>query len=135
MTFVHHDRIKPCNDSSYPLWLQRKRHLLLDTLPTDDGEDWDMEPEEPSQDNFPDGGLFDPDQTLPYMLGDDPDMTLHTLFDKSTPSEENDMVESTANFFSDPSGDSDSDSDTTILSEPKTTRAGRKIQLPARYRD
>ena len=69
VTFVHHDRIKPCNDSSYPLWLQRKRHLLLDTLPTDDGEDWDMEPEEPSQDNFPDGGLFDPYQTLPYMLG------------------------------------------------------------------
>ena len=91
-----------------------------------------MEPEKPSQDNFPDGGLFDSDQTLPYMLEDDPDMTLHTLFGESTPSEEDDMVESTADF-SDPSGDSESD--TTILSEPQTTRAGRKIQLPARYRD
>ena len=89
-----------------------------------------MEPEEPSQDNFPDGGSFGPDQTLPYMLGDDPDMTLHTLFGESTPSEENDMAD-----FSDPSGDSDSDSDTTILSEPQTTKAGHKIQLPARYRD
>ena len=75
-----------------------------------------------------------PIRHFPICWGDDPDMTLHTLFDEGTPSEENDMVESTADF-SDPSGDSDSDSDTTILSEPKTTRAGRKIQLPARYRD
>ena len=89
-----------------------------------------MEPEEPSQENFPDGGLFDPDQTLPYMLGDDPDMTLHTLFGETTPSEEDDMVESTVDY-SDPSGDSDSDSDITILSELQTTRTDRKIQLPA----
>ena len=60
-----------------------------------------MEPEEPSQDNFPYAGLFDPDQTLPYMLGDDPDMTLFTLFGESTPSEEDDMVENTADL-SDP---------------------------------
>ena len=91
-----------------------------------------MEPEEPKQDNFSDGGLFDPNQTLPYMLGDDPDMTLHTLFGLSSPSEEDDMVESTADL-SDPSGDSDSD--TTILSEPHITRAGHKIQLSVRYRD
>ena len=93
-----------------------------------------MEPEEPSQDNFPYAGLFDQDQTLPYMLGDDPDMTLHTLFDEGTHFGEDDMVDSTADF-SDPSGDSDSNSDTTILAEPQITRAGRKIQLPARYRD
>ena len=85
-----------------------------------------LEPEEPKQNNFLDRGLFDPNQTLPYMLGDDPDMTLHTLFGVSTPSEEDNMVESTADL-SDPSGDSDSD--TTILSEPQITRAGLKIQL------
>ena len=27
--YVHHDRLKPCNDSDFPMWLQRKRHALL----------------------------------------------------------------------------------------------------------
>ena len=55
-----------------------------------------MELEKPSQDNFPDGGLFDPDS------------------------------------------DSDSSEETPCIiipSGPKITRAGRKIQLPARYQD
>ena len=35
----------------------------------DEEEGQDIEPEELSRDGFPDGGLFDPDQTLPYMWG------------------------------------------------------------------
>ena len=35
-----------------------------------------FELKEPSQDGFPDGGLFDSYKTLPYLLGDDPDTTL-----------------------------------------------------------
>ena len=35
----------------------------------DEEEGQDIEPEELSLDDFPDGGLFDPDQTLPYMWG------------------------------------------------------------------
>ena len=113
--FVHHDRIKPCHDSS--------------------------ELEESSQDGFPDGGLFDPDQTLPYMLGDDPDMTLPVLFSDDGLAEDSNLVED----ISDPSDasqdDSESESDgefianTQLPSEPRTTRTGRKIKKPARFRD
>ena len=38
---VHHDRLKPCNDSDFPLWLQRRRHSLLESLPIIEGEDDD----------------------------------------------------------------------------------------------
>ena len=37
LQFVHHDRLKPCNDSSYPLWLQRKKHVFLNTMPIEEG--------------------------------------------------------------------------------------------------
>ena len=61
----------------------------------DEGKDQDMEPEEPSQDGFPDGGLFDPDQTLPYIWGDDPDMTVPMLFGDNSLSEDSHLVENT----------------------------------------
>ena len=47
--FVHHDRLKLCDDSSFPLWLQRRRNSLLSTLPMDDGENQDM----PNEQLFP----------------------------------------------------------------------------------
>lgn len=73
---VHHDRLKPCNDSTYPLSLQRKRHNFLNTLNIDSQGDKDRELEELEEDQAPGiGPLFDPDETLPYMQGD-PDQTL-----------------------------------------------------------
>ena len=59
-----------------------KRHSLLNTLAIDEEMSRGIEPDEPSQENFPDGGLFDPDQTLPYMWGDYPGPTLPCMFDK-----------------------------------------------------
>ena len=73
---VHHDRLKRCHDSSFPLWLQRKRHFLLDTLLIDVGDDGD-DLGEPEQNFAPDlDASFDPDATLPYMQGMDLDATL-----------------------------------------------------------
>lgn len=146
--FVHHDRIKPCNDSSFPLWLQRKRHTLLNTRPMDDVEGQDKEPDRPGEDSFPNGGLFDPDQTLlfdpdqtlPYMLGDDPYITLPMLFGDNSFSDDRHLVEDTSGTANIPPGDSESDFDVEASnihdpSEPRTTRAGRKTKLPARFRD
>ena len=31
MRVLHHDRLKPCGDRDVPLWLRRKRHVLLQT--------------------------------------------------------------------------------------------------------
>ena len=73
---VHHDRLKPCHDAQFPLWLQRKRHQILNTLPLDEDASREMEPVALSQDSLPYVDLLDPDQTLPYMWGDDPDMTV-----------------------------------------------------------
>ena len=39
-----------------------------------------MEPDELVQDDSKNDEPFDPDQTLPYMLGDDPDLTLPYMF-------------------------------------------------------
>ena len=140
--FVHHDRLKPCNDSSFPLWLQRKRHLLLNTLPMEEEMGPETELEEHSQDDFPDGGLFDPDQTLPYMWGNDPDITLPNMFEEDPQPfdpPENLFLSGTNSSSQTLAGDSDMDSqgnfDPFPLTEPRTTRAGRKIQVPARYRD
>ena len=137
---MHHDRIKPCNDSSFPLWLQRKRHTLLNTGPMDDVESQDKDPDGPGEDSFPNGGLFDPDQTLPYMLGDDPDMTLPMLFGDNSFSDDRHLVEDTSGTANIPPGDSESDFDVEASnihdpSEPRPTRAGRKTKLPARFRD
>ena len=32
---IHHDRLMPCRDSSFPIWLQKKRHELVQALPID----------------------------------------------------------------------------------------------------
>ena len=100
------------------------------------------EPEEQSRDSFPNGGLFDPGQTLPYTWGDDPGMTLPYLFggqDSFSLLEDVDLVEGSSDLSNIPSGDSNPDPDEqlagNILSEPQTTRAGRKTKLPAKYRD
>ncbi|MCG8048702.1 MAG: DDE-type integrase/transposase/recombinase, partial [Candidatus Thiodiazotropha endolucinida] len=136
--FVHHDRIKVCCDSVFPLWLQRQRHELLNTLPMTAGENENEDPEESSQDRFPDGGLFDPDQTLPYMWGDCSDMPLPYLFGEDSQTFDSGAegsigdIDSTSQM---PTGDSDSGSNDDAILEPRTTRAGRKIQLPARFRD
>ena len=107
----------------------------------DEEEGLDTEPEEISLDDFPDGGLFDPDQTLPYMLGDDPDMILPMLFGDKSLSEGSDLVENDPNPHNGSQCGSESDSDeeqisnTQLPSEPRTTRAGRKIKLPARFQE
>lgn len=106
----------------------------------DDVESQNSEPDEPGQDDFPNDGLFDPDQTLSYMLGDDPDMTLPMLFGDNSLSYDSHLVEDTPGTGNIPSGDSESNSDEEASnihdpSEPRTTRAGRKTKLPARFRD
>ena len=102
----------------------------------------DIGPGEPSQDDFPDGGLFDPDQTLPYMWGDHPDPALPNMFEEDLQPVDppgSQFLGDTDSSSQPLAGDSDSDSDreiTPILPlEPWTTRAGRRIQLPAHYRD
>ena len=73
--------------------------------------------------------------------GDEPDITLPMLFGDNSLSDDSHFVENTTGPSNIPSGDSDSDSDeelrpdTEIPSEPRTTRVGKKIQLPARFRD
>ena len=139
---VHHNRLKPCHDAQFPLGLQRKRHQILNTLPLDEVASQEMDPDVPSQDSLPGGGLFDPDQTLPYMWGDDPDMTLSCLFDgqdRIPNRTDSSLVDDTTDITNIPSCDSDSDSDGEMTfaspSEPRTTRTGREINLPARYRE
>ena len=134
---VHHDRLKPCEDSTFPLWLQRQRHKLLKTLPIEEMEDSDREPGLDELDVPPDVELlFDPDETLPYMLGDDPELLEDdNQFDYS-PQFENKIP---TDIISQDLGDLESDPDTGDQFEPsiqpRTTRTGRKIHLPARFKD
>lgn len=133
---VHHDRLKPCNDSTYPLWLQRKRHSLLNTLPIAEGEDHDSEWDVSTQEDVPDMGLlFDPDETLPYMLGDDSEGTLPLRLgdaDILDIDQGNDAESSSITS----SGDPELDIPENLTQEiQKKTRAGRNIKLPARFRE
>ena len=140
---VHHDRLKPCHDAYFPLWLRRKRHEILDTqtsVPIVEEEDHDMEPDELVQDDSQGDEPFDPDQTLPYMLGDDPDLTLPYVFgDESISLPDSDSAGDIESQQSNSIGGSNSLSDGVIVTQPlgitQTTRTGRKIQLPARFRD
>ena len=93
----------------------------------------ETELEEHSQDDFPDGGLFDPDQTLPYMWGNDPDTTLPSVFEEDPQPfdpPENLFLSGTNSSSQTLAGDSDMDSqgnfDPFPLTEPRTTRADRK---------
>ena len=138
-TVVHHDRLKPCEDSTFPLWLQRQRHKLLETLPIEEMVDSDREPDlddlpldDPSDVEL----LFDPDETLPYKLGDDPELLEDdNQFDYS-PQFENKIP---TDIISQDLGDLESVPDTGDQFEPsiqpRTTRTGRKIHLPARFKD
>ena len=68
---------------------------------------------EVSQNDFPDGGLFDPDQTLSYMWGDDPDPTLPSMFEEDPqPADppESQFLGDTDSSSQPLAGDSDSDS-------------------------
>ena len=47
---LHHDRLKPCEDCSIPLWLHRKRNKILNNLDKEDPE---------NEDNFCLEWLFD----------------------------------------------------------------------------
>ena len=146
---VHHDRLKPCNDSTYPLWLQRKRHNFLKNWAIDSQEDQDRELEELEEDPAPDlGPLFDPDetlpymqgdpdQTLPYMLGDDQGFSSHLGYDSQSDTNSNQTFTSQDAHLTDP--DSEVNMGFTPerpqLPPTQTTRAGRKTKLPVRYQD
>ena len=66
---IHHDRLKPCEDSSFPLWFQRKRHILLNVISTQGEETLEEDFPLPFEimEDAPFETLFDPDATLPYM--------------------------------------------------------------------
>ena len=133
---IHHDRLKPCGDSSFPMWLQRKRHALLNQ----ETSIYDEDPEEdfplPFQfmEDAPFESLFDPDATLPYMLGDsepnNAELSLNQGFD----------TENIPNTGTPDSGDlPDTEYNALIptkdISGQKQSRSGRNINPPARYRD
>ena len=131
---VHHDRLKPCEDSTFPLWLQRKKHSLLHSLRIDEMEDPVPEPD--MVDQQPDdpqdvADSFDPEKTLPYMLGDDPELLEDDNqfdilpFDSQVPFD----------ITSQDLGDLQDSGDDEPSAEHRTTRAGRKIQLPAWFRE
>ena len=124
-SLIHHDRLVPCHDSTFPLWLQRKRHELVQTLLIDEDQGMD-EPEMLDQDDFPIAGSFDSNDILPQIWESDPDATLPYMHG-DTMDDDNTEVES-SNPSDTPSGD-----DSDIV--PKQSRAGRKINIPARYRD
>ena len=99
-----------------------------------------MEPDELVQDDSQGDEQFGPDQTLPYMLGDDPDLTLPYMFgDESISVPNSDSAGDIESQQSNPICGSNSLSDGVIVTQPlgitQTTRTGRKIQLPARFRD
>lgn len=126
---IHHDRLKPCLDSDLPVWLKRKRHNLLGLA-----SQGDRDPKFDNNDNFRDIGLLDSndnfpdidfgpelsvdlDATLPYMLPDD---SIHDFSDD----------------ISNERADPDTRSQTAL--EPHssvTSRTGRHIKLPERYRE
>ena len=133
---IHHDRLKPCEDSSVPLWLQRKRHILLNSISTEDEET--LEKDFPLPFEFmkdaPFETLFDPNATLPYMLGDnDP------FGDNVQSIDLGDGADNVPINISDIGGFADSESDesdpTENSSRQKQTRTGRNIRIPAWYLD
>ena len=93
--------------------MQRKGQGLLESWPIEEMQDQEIEPDlkEFPPDDPPDVEiLFDPDETLPYMLGDDPELL------------ENDNQ---FEFFN----------SQVPAALPRTTRTGRKINIPACFRD
>ena len=132
---INHDRLKPCEDSSFPLWLQRKRHILLNAISTvgeETLEDFQLPFE--FMEDAPLETLFDPDATLPYMLGDnDP------FGDNVQSIDSGDGAENVPTNIPDSGGFVDSESDESDpmenSSRQKQTHTGRNIRIPARYLD
>ena len=136
---IHHDRLKPCKDASFPSWLQRKRHNLLsdNTFQNEHvSEDSDITlPFELMEDaSFED--LFDPNATLPYMLGDSEPLENSVQSLRPTSDMRN------TNACAPGRGDTpNSQIDILIInlsgvnSGQKQTRASRNIKLPLRYLD
>ena len=136
---VHHDRVKPCEDSTFPLWLQRKRHTLLKTGPTGEMGDFVMEPD--PEVTFPDTPpdvqtSFDPDETLPYILGDDPELleddNQFDYFQQSDSQVPTDITSQEA-IDLDPLSTQETQHEPSAV--PRTSRTGREIKMPARFRD
>ena len=129
-SLMHHDRLIPCHDSTLPLWLRRKQHELLQTLPIDEGQDHYTGPDELAPDDFPIAGSFDPNDTLPRIWENDPDATLPYMQDE-------DIVDSDSEVEAAGTSDiqSGDHSDSSIIQEPRHSRAGRRLQITARYRE
>ena len=140
---VHHDRLKPCHDSTFPLWLQRKRHNLLTSAPIEETGDLGIEPDpETLSPDTPLGiDMFDPDETLPYMLGDDPDMLEDDIsFDyfQQPGSQVSTEITSQGPIDLDPFHDQEAQYVTTqsdFPSVPRFSRTGRQIKTPSRFKD
>ena len=126
---VHYNRLKPCEDSTFPLWLQRKRHSLLHSLPIDEMEDPVPEPD--MVDQQPDDPQDVTEETLPYMLGDDPELLEDENQFNILPYDSQVLFDITSQDL----GDLQDSGDDEPSGEPHTTRAGRKIQLTARFRE
>ncbi len=135
---VHHDRLKPCHDADLPLWLRRKRHVILDPVVVT-GDDLDGEEDLIPEDIHDVGSLYDLnvdlDATLPYIL--DPEGGSADSVTSPAP-----IIPADSQHLShrgdDTTDDSSSQGDPTLDTggRPGTrTRAGKKLQLPARYRD
>ena len=136
---IHHDRLKPCKDASFPLWLQRKRHNLLsdNTFQNEHvSEDSDITLPFELMEDAPFEDLFDPDAALPYMLGDrEP---LENSVQSLRPTSDMRNTDACAPGRGDTPN---SQMDIPIIdlsgvnSGQKQTRAGRNIKLPLRYLD
>jgi transposase InsO family protein len=103
---VHHDRLKLCRDDDLPLWLKRRRHILLEKDFVDI-VDPDHEVNEPEEDDEQIND-FDLDQTLPYMIPDVSDDDVVSIELPLSDSEDGKPCS-------------------------RTTRGGRQIKKPARY--
>ena len=117
-------------DSTLPLWMRRKRHKLLQTLPIDGGQDHDTGPDELAPDDFSIAGSFEPNDTLPWIWENDPDATLPYMQGEDIV--DSDLEVEAAGTSDIQSGDH---SDSSIIQEPRHSRAGRRLQIPARYRE
>ena len=74
---------------------------------------------------------FDPEETLRYMLGDDPELLEDDNQFNILPYDSQVLFVITSQDM----GDLQDSGDDEPSGEPRTTRAGRKIQLTARFRE
>ena len=103
---------------------------MLHTLPIDGGLDHDTGPDELHPDDFLTAGSFDPNDPLPQIWENDPDATLPNM-------QGEDIVDSDLEVEATGTSDiqSGDHSDSSIIQEPRHSRAGRRLQIPARYRE